>query len=106
MWTGNQDCEPVTWKECRLVPQVTRGAVSDVSPMLVQVQSFSVPRVDCKPGEKIPYNDYVEESSQRMVTKLVCRVEAAPTCRPVTSQSCTTLTYQATTTITHHHCSL
>ena len=30
VWTGNQDCEPVTWRECNLVPRT---------------QSFFVPRV-------------------------------------------------------------
>ena len=30
VWTGNQECEPVTWRECRLVPKT---------------QSFTVPQV-------------------------------------------------------------
>ena len=29
-WTGNQECEPVTWRECSLEPQI---------------QSFTVPQV-------------------------------------------------------------
>ena len=59
MWAGNEDCEPVTWRECQLVP--------------VQVE-FKVPKMTCEAGEPISYEDCEEETKEQMTTSMLCEV--------------------------------
>ncbi len=54
MWAGNEACEPVTWRECKLVPR--------------QVD-FKVPKVDCVEGDPIPYTDCEDAEKIQMTTR-------------------------------------
>lgn len=51
VWAGNEDCEPVTWRECQLVPK--------------QVD-FKVPKIECFDAEQIPYMDCVDIEKQQV----------------------------------------
>jgi len=72
-WAGNEDCEPVTWQECDIVP--------------VEVP-FEFPTVECVPTEKIPYCDRKQVDSTRKRTTVTCEVKSTQSCKPVTSRSC------------------
>ena len=61
IWAGNEACEPVTWRECKLVPR--------------QVD-FKVPKVECTDGEEIPYTELVDVEKIQMTTKMSCEVRA------------------------------
>ena len=59
IWAGNEACEPVTWRECKLVPR--------------QVD-FKVPKVECTDGEEIPYTELVDVEKIQMTTSMTCEV--------------------------------
>ncbi len=61
VWAGNEACEPVTWRECKLVPR--------------QVD-FKVPKVDCVEGEAIPYTDCEDTEKVQMTTRQVGEMRA------------------------------
>jgi len=79
VWAGNEACEPVTWRECKLVPR--------------QVD-FKVPKIECNGAEEIPYNDMEEVELEQMVTKMVCEVKHVTACNPVVSTKCANINYQ------------
>merc|ERR1739844_513920 len=79
VWAGNEACEPVTWRECKLVPR--------------QVD-FKVPKIDCNGAEEIPYQDMEEVELEQMVTKMVCEVKHVTACNPVVSTKCANINYQ------------
>merc|ERR1712226_543314 len=79
VWAGNEACEPVTWRECQLVPR--------------QVD-FKVPKIECNGAEEIPYNDMEEVELEQMVTKMVCEVKHVTACNPVVSTKCANINYQ------------
>ena len=62
IWAGNEACEPVTWRECKLVPR--------------QVD-FKVPKVECTDGEEIPYTELVDVEKIQMTTSMTCEVSRA-----------------------------
>ena len=74
VWSGNEDCEPVTWNECHLVEY-------DVP--------FKVPAIVCVDAEFIPWNDCVETTESQMTSKMTCKPYGAVECTPLTSQLCT-----------------
>jgi hypothetical protein len=59
VWAGNEACEPVTWRECKLVPR--------------QVD-FKVPKVECAEGEEIPYTEIEDAEKTQMTTAMTCEV--------------------------------
>ena len=59
MWAGNEDCEPVTWRECKLVPREVE---------------FKVPQITCAPGETIQYEECEEDTKEQMTTSMLCEV--------------------------------
>merc|ERR1712038_274355 len=79
VWAGNEACEPVTWRECKLVPR--------------QVD-FKVPKIECNGAEEIPYQDMEEVELEQMVTKMVCEVKHVTACNPVVSTKCANINYQ------------
>merc|ERR1719412_1785916 len=82
VWAGNEDCEPVTWRECKLVPR--------------QVD-FKVPKINCEEGEEVPYTDCEEAEKTQMITKMTCEVKNTTDCKPVVSTKCGTVQYQECT---------
>ena len=79
VWAGNEACEPVTWRECKLVPR--------------QVD-FKVPKINCEEGEEVPYTDCEEAEKTQMITKMTCEVKHTTDCKPVTSTKCGNVQYQ------------
>lgn len=79
VWAGNEACEPVTWRECKLVPR--------------QVD-FKVPKINCVDAEEIPYTDCEDAEKSQMTTKMVCEVKHTSSCEPVPSTKCQTIEYQ------------
>lgn len=82
VWAGNEACEPVTWRECKLVPR--------------QVD-FKVPKINCEEGEEVPYTDCEEAEKTQMITKMTCEVKHTTDCKPVTSTKCGSVQYQECT---------
>ena len=74
VWSGNEDCEPVTWNECKLVEY-------DVP--------FKVPAIVCEDAEAIPWNDCEETQESQMTSKMTCKPYGAVECSPITSRLCT-----------------
>ena len=56
VWTGNQECEPVTWRECSLVPQTQSFTVPQVWSDSVRSSRLTTdcPRSTVLPGELSP----------------------------------------------------
>jgi len=80
VWAGNEDCEDVTWQECKLVERTV---------------DFTVPKVDClDDGNVIPYMRFVDTNKTKMLDKMTCEVKSAQSCKPVTSTKCATVEYQ------------
>lgn len=79
VWAGNEDCEPVTWRECELVPR--------------QVD-FKVPKIECFDAEEIPYTDCVDAEKTQMTTSMVCKVKHTTNCHPAISTKCQNIKYQ------------
>merc|ERR1712018_411108 len=77
VWAGNEACEPVTWRECKLVPR--------------QVD-FKVPKISCEDGEEVPYQDMQDAEKTQMTTKMTCEVKHTANCKPVTSTKCQSIT--------------
>merc|ERR1739846_170 len=63
VWAGNEDCEDVTWQECKLVERTV---------------DFTVPKVDClDDGNAIPYMRFVDTNKTQMLNKMTCEVKSA-----------------------------
>jgi len=82
VWAGNEACEPVTWRECKLVPR--------------QVD-FKVPKINCEDGDEVPYTDCEEAEKIQMITKMTCEVKHTTDCKPVVSTKCGNVQYQECT---------
>ena len=89
VWAGNEACEPVTWRECKLVPR--------------QVD-FKVPKIDCEEGEEIPYTDMEEVEKTQMTTSMTCEVKHTSSCKPVTSTKCSNINYQECAEVPEETC--
>ena len=60
VWAGNEDCEDVTWQECKLVERKV---------------DFTVPKVECvDDGNPIPYMRFVNTTKAQMLNKMTCEV--------------------------------
>ena len=79
VWAGNEACEPVTWRECKLVPR--------------QVD-FKVPKITCEDGEDIAYDDYIDVEKNQMTAKMVCNVNHAFNCEPKVTNKCQWIKFQ------------
>ena len=79
VWAGNEACEPVTWRECKLVPK--------------QVD-FKVPKITCEDGEDIAYDDYIDVEKNQMTARMVCKLKHATNCESKTSNKCQWIKFQ------------
>ena len=86
VWTGNEECAPVTWKECRLAPQEV---------------DFEVPHITCEDGEDFIYDDYIDVTKTQMTNRMECKVKQTTSCQPKISNKCTTIEYQVIVVITN-----
>jgi len=73
VWSGNEDCKPVTWEDCSLEEYEVE---------------FEVPKVTCKPIKKIPWKDCEDTKEEQMTFKMTCEPYSAVECKPVTNQLC------------------
>merc|ERR1739847_36129 len=74
VWDGNEDCEEVTWEECKLVPYHVE---------------FDVPKITCIPDKEIPWMDCVDEMKTQMTSKMTCEPKSTVSCSPQTTELCT-----------------
>ena len=79
VWAGNEACEPVTWRECKLVPK--------------QVD-FKVPKITCAEAKAIEYDDFEDVEKEQMTSKMVCEVKHASSCEPKVTNKCAQIQYQ------------
>lgn len=79
VWAGNEECEPVTWQECKLVPR-------DVK--------FVVPKVECSPTAPIWYHVPESVTDVRMTNTLTCVVKSTTDCKVTPRQDCKYVKYQ------------
>merc|ERR1712150_413256 len=89
VWAGNEACEPVTWRECKLVPK--------------QVD-FKVPKITCDDGEDIAYDDYVDTEKEQMISRMVCEVKHATSCEPKVTNKCQSIAFQECNEIPTEKC--
>lgn len=82
VWAGNEDCEPVTWRECKL-ESVKVG--------------FKVPKMECGVEKSLPWQDIEEAEKETMTTSMTCEVDYATDCKPKTSQKCNEIEYMECT---------
>ena len=78
VWAGNEDCEPVTWRECKLEA--------------VKV-GFKVPKMECAEEKSLPWSDIEEDEKEQMTTSMTCTVEYATDCKPQVSEKCNEIEY-------------
>jgi hypothetical protein len=79
VWAGNDQCEPVTWQECKLVPK-------DVK--------FIIPKVECTPQDPIWYHVPEEVTKTRETNTMTCVVKSTTNCKVVPRNDCKTVYYQ------------
>lgn len=89
VWAGNEACEPVTWRECQLVPK--------------QVD-FKVPKITCEDGEDIAYDDYIDVEKSQMTSRMVCEVKHTNACQPKVSNKCQSIQFQECKEIATEKC--
>ena len=73
VWDGNEDCEEVTWEECKLVPYHV---------------DFNVPKITCTPDKEIPWMDCVDDMKTQMTSKMTCEPKSTVSCSPQTTEMC------------------
>ena len=79
VWAGNEACEPVTWKECKLVPK--------------QID-FKVPKIECNDDGEFIYDDYVDVDKTQMTSRMACGVKHTISCVPKISNKCQYIQFQ------------
>jgi len=89
VWAGNEACEPVTWRECKLVPR--------------QVD-FKVPKIQCEDADEVPYTDCQDKEKEQMTTKMTCEVKHTTNCEAVTSTKCANINYQECAEVPEEEC--
>ena len=84
VWAGNEACEPVTWKECKLVPKKV---------------GFTVPKIECSDEGHFTYDDYIPVEKKQMTSKMECKVKHATNCQPIHTEKCKWIQFQVRTFI-------
>merc|ERR1739848_412985 len=79
VWDGNEDCEEVTWEECKLVPYFVE---------------FDVPQITCTPDKEIPWMDCVDDIKTQMTSKMTCEPKSTVSCSPQTTEMCVTVGWE------------
>merc|ERR1712029_1253424 len=79
VWDGKENCEPMTWQECKLVPREV---------------DFKVPKMNCNPAETITYKDCQKNLNAKMAENMICQVHHTTSCKPKVSEKCKSITYQ------------
>lgn len=78
IWAGNEECEPVTWRECKLEP--------------VKVD-FKVPEMECTEDGEVPWEDCEDVEKEQMATSMTCDVKHTLNCVPKVSVKCAEVNY-------------
>jgi hypothetical protein len=79
VWAGNDQCEPVTWQECKLVPK-------DVQ--------FIIPKVECTPEPPIWYHVPEAVAKTKETNTMTCVVKSTTNCKVVPRNDCKSVYYQ------------
>ena len=79
IWAGNDDCKPLTLRECKLRPRTV---------------DLIVPKIQCKDvGEEL-YVEYTKIEKTKITSKMQCRVQHASNCRSIRKNKCKGIKYQ------------
>ena len=79
VWAGKENCEPVTWQECKLVPRYV---------------NFIIPKVECEDQESIWYHEPQPVDKVKKTNVLTCAVKSTTNCHQKTRNDCQWLKYQ------------
>lgn len=89
VWAGKENCEPVTWQECKLVPR-------DVK--------FIIPKVECESLEPIWYHEPVLVNKTKSANVMTCLVKNTSHCTPHVRHDCKMIAYQECTEVPKMSC--
>ena len=79
VWTGNDDCKPETWEECKPYPYKA---------------NFTKDMVNCFDSTKIPYCNNCNTVLKDITTQNIeCKPKSAVQCYPVKTRKCVTGEY-------------
>merc|ERR1712083_607491 len=78
VWAGTDACEPVTWKECKLVPK-------DVQ--------FIVPDIKCSDKQELWYHEPEPTTSTRRTNTFGCKAKSTTDCKTQTRPDCKTISW-------------
>ena len=78
IWAGTDNCEPVTWQECKLVPK-------DVQ--------FIVPDVTCSNKQELWYHEPAPSTGTKMTNTFTCEVKKSSHCTTQTRPDCKQITW-------------
>ena len=79
VWAGKENCQPVTWQECKLVPRYV---------------DFAVPKVECEDEEAIWYHEPKPVDKVKKTNVMTCEVKSSISCKEKTREACKWLKYQ------------
>jgi len=89
VWAGEEDCEDVTWKECKLEKRKV---------------DFEVPEIICTDCQKHYYEVPKEVPSLRMTNSFGCQVKSSVDCVTTTRPDCETITWQECKEVPSKNC--
>jgi len=72
IWTGNEECKPITWTKCELKPKN---------------KTFQVMHSICSEDGTVPYDGHMSVPKDFMVDITNCEVKHAVNCEPVTKKA-------------------
>jgi len=78
VWAGTDACEPVTWKECKLVPK-------DVQ--------FIVPDIKCSDKQELWYHEPEPTTRTRRTNTFGCKAKSTTDCKTQTRPDCKTISW-------------
>lgn len=82
VWTGNDDCKPETWEECK--PQTYDA-------------KFTKDMVNCTDSTRIPYCNNCKSILKPITTQsITCKPKSAVQCKPVKRQICSYVKWEDT----------
>ena len=79
VWAGTEQCEPVTWQECKLVAK--------------EVQ-FVIPKIVCEDGQELWYHEPEPVTETQVTDTFTCQVKSANHCEATERPDCKEVSYQ------------
>ena len=79
VWAGKENCQPVTWQECKLVPKYV---------------DFIIPKVECEDLEQLWYHEPQPVDKVKTTNVLTCVVKSTTDCHEKKGHSCKNINWQ------------